>query len=258
MVDDTFFGRLDLSRAAFLLAAVHAGCNPSESQNVDFKDHLIGWRNGIYTVQPAVIVDMDPASNAPLLGCYQGFWANTAVRPNGAIISSSEGLYVDNSPRSEIDKSNTSMQDLLSPTPYIGFPERRSTDIPLYLSIERSPFADEPEILFNGRIGGRSIGTAGIKDAIVTLVSSQGQENCSGHERMIKVVNITASKWVARKIYKPVGQWGNIHSFVSVHENPSWALFLAGQSFHFDGRVVHHCPNCAADGMLPGSLLIGI
>jgi hypothetical protein len=257
MVDDTLPGRLDLSRAVFLLAAVHAGCDPSISRNINFKDDLIGWRNGIYTVQPAVIAEMDLASNAPVLGCHQGFCANTAVRPNGAIISSSESLYVDNSPRSEIDQS-TSIEDLPLSTPYVGFPEKKYADIPLYLNVERSPFADEPEILLNGRVEGRSIGTAGIKDAMITLVLSQGQENCSGHERMIKVVNITASKWVAKKIYKPVGQWGNIHSFISVRENPAWALFLAGQSYHFDGRVVHHCFNCAANGMHPASVLIGI
>lgn len=258
MVDDIFSGRLDLSRAVFLLAAVHAGCDTLPSQNLNFEDDHVGWRHGIYTVQPAVIADMDPASNAPVLGCYQGFCANIAVRPNGAIISSSESLYVDNIPRSKIDKSDTSVQDLSLSTPHIDFPEKRYTESPLYLSIERSPFADKPEVLFNGRIGGRSIGTAGIKDAMITLVLSQGQENCSGHESMIKVVNITASKWVAKKIHKPVGQWGNLHSFISVSGNPSWALFLAGQSFHFDGRVVHYCFNCAAKGMLPGSVLIGI
>lgn len=173
---------------------------------------------------------------------------SAAVRPSTLTVA----------PRSDIDKSDTSIKDLSLSTPYVGFPEKRYADIPLYLSVERSPFADEPEILFNGRVDGRSIGTAGIKDAMVTLVLSQGQENCSGHERMIKVVNITASKWVAEKFYKPVAQWGNIHSFISVRENSPWALFLAGQSFHFDGRVVHYCFNCAANGMLPASVLIGI
>lgn len=258
IVDDIFSGRPDLSRAVFLLAAVHAGCETLPSQTLNFEDNIVGWRHGIYTVQPAVIADMDPASNAPVLGCYQGFCANIAVRPSGAIISSSESLYIDNIPGSKIDKSGTSVHDLSLSTPHIDFPEMRFTDSPLYLSIERSPFADEPEVLFNGRIGGRSIGTAGIKDAMITLVLSQGQENCSGHQSMIKVVNITASKWVAKRHHKPVGQWGNLHSFISVSENPSWALFLAGQSFHFDGRVVHHCFNCAAKGIFPGSVLIGI
>ncbi|GIK00896.1 hypothetical protein Aspvir_004925 [Aspergillus viridinutans] len=261
MVDDIFSARLELSRAVFLLAAVHAGCDPLLSEKINFKDELVGWRNGIYTVQPALIVDMDPASKTPLLGCYEGFCANTAVRPNGAIISSSESdmrLYIDNSLRTEGGESDTSIQALSLSTPYIGPPDKRYADVPLYLNIERSPFATEPEILFHGRIGGRSIGTAGVKDAMITIVSSlKGQENCPGHEASTKVVNIIASRWAARKYNKPVGQWGDLHSFVSVCDNPSWALFLAGQSIHFDGRIVYDCIECTAKGMLPGSVLVG-
>jgi hypothetical protein len=166
-------------------------------------------------------------------------------------------LYVDNSLELDIKEVDDAVQNLSLSTPYIGLPERRHADVPLYLNIERSALAPEPENLFQGRIGGRSIGTAGIKDTMITLVASrEGRESCPGHQESVKVVNIAASRWIERKNYKPVGQWGNVHSLVSVRDDFSWALFLAGQSFHFDGRVVGDCVACAAQGILPGSVLI--
>lgn len=60
---------------------------------------------------------------------------------------------------------------------------------------------------FCGRIGGTSVGTAGIKEVMNTLVQSfEEQEECPGHQDPISVVNVKAFLWASKDLYKPVGQ----------------------------------------------------
>ncbi len=257
MLDETISARLELSRAVFVLAAVHAGCSPSFSSHPDVGEGLIGWRNGIYSVMPSVIIEMAPSPEALGLRCFEGFWANVAVRKTGAIFSGPDRtLYVDNAMRHGTEAPEHSLQSLAGP--YIGSPSNGPPDIPLYLNIERSPNSEDLEMCFCGRIGGMSVGVVGIKEVMYTLALSLAERGeCRGHPNPSAVVNITASTWAAKTIYKPVGVWEELHTFIPVQNDPCWAIFLAGQSSYFDGRVVYGCVSCAAQKMISGSVLVG-
>ena len=172
-LDESYSGRLDLNGAVFILAAVHAGCPDQLAEHRDVKDDLVGWRNGIYAVIPSVILEMAVVPQAIGLRCYEGFWANTAVRSTGAIISGpNRTLYLDNSVAHRDEADARSLQSLSGP--YVGLPAKGPPDVPLYLNIERSTFTDEPELCFCGRISGQSVGSVGIREAITTLVQSCG------------------------------------------------------------------------------------
>jgi hypothetical protein len=257
LLDESFSARLSLNDAVFVLAAVHAGCSDALAEHQDVKDELVGWRNGVYAIVPSVILEMGVIPQAIGLRCYEGFWANAIVRKTGAIVSGpNRMLYLDNSIVHRTEADTSSLQSLADP--FISPPVRGPPDVPLYLNIERSTHADEPEMCFCGRIGGRSVGTVGIKEVMTTLVQSfEEQEECLGHQDHISVVNVKASKWASKDLYKPVGQWDKHHTFVPVQNDPCWALFLAGQSSYFDGRVVRGCVDCAAQKMLDASVLIG-
>lgn len=224
MFDDPFSARLDLSRAVLILAAVHAGCSSSFSSHPDMKEALIGWRNGIYSVLSAVILDMTPDPEALGLRCFDGFWANVAARKTGVIVSGPDRtLYICNTIAPRNETSENLLQSLVGP--YIGSLAHGPPDTPLYLNIERSLNYDEPEMCFCDRIGGISIGTVGVKEVMQTLaLSFEVLGECPGHQNPGAVVN-TASLWAAKRIYKPVGIFGKFHTFVPVQNDPCWTIF---------------------------------
>jgi hypothetical protein len=245
---------LSLKQAVILLAAVHTGAEPIAFQSQDSR--IIGWRDGIYAVLPSLLIEMRPATEAVGLRCIDSFWGNCLAYEDGSIkAGNGSGIIEDTSILEEAEQIMSSdVQSLRGP--HLGPPIPGPPDVPLYLTIERPLHYNSRDLSLRGRIAGNPVGTVGVIQILQVLLHSLEQSPCTGRHLATNVVfNIKPSVWTKRDNYKPVG--GKFNSFIPVKEDSSWALFLAGQTESYNGRIVFGCPQCAGDSVEIGSALIG-
>lgn len=255
---------LNITEATTLVAAVHAAVDSHEVLR-DAKQATIGWRSGIYAVIPSLLLVMEPTPDAIGIRCVDSFWGNAIVYPDGSIKSGmGNGILetTDELPSYAPDADNcqqasnpaTSLQRLHEPL--VAPPQSAPSDTSLYLSIERPVHYQSHDLTLRGRVDRRGVGTVSVVFIIEVLLHSlEAVKICRGHDRCDVVYNVKVSQWNAEQNTKVVG--GQYNTFVPVQNDASWALFLAGQTAHYSGRVVFDCPQCVAESLEKGSVLIG-
>ncbi|KFY90116.1 hypothetical protein V498_06166 [Pseudogymnoascus sp. VKM F-4517 (FW-2822)] len=262
-VDRSFSQFVKFNEAVLLLATIHA------AQDFDFSDlgqtNIVGWRKGIYSVLPNLLLDMKPTAESITLACHDVFYANIRVHDDGSIRSDRTGYGIPES---------TFLQDQMvlgaelsviemSQHPWVGRPQTTPPNRPLYLGLERPLYHSDPDICFVGRIDGTVIGAVSVLDVLKGVARSISQpQECSHDETSINVVNVQASNWVEQKNALPVGTV-EIPALLAVKDDPSWALFAMGQSLHYQSCIVLRCISCAHQaaayhkGNLDSFVLIG-
>jgi hypothetical protein len=256
---------LGISQATTLVAAVHAGVNSGDIP-ADKVKNLVGWRSGIYAVVPSLLLVMQPTSDAIGIRCVDSFWGNAIVYEDGSIRSGSgSGVlgttddlpsYVpDGDGHRQTNNNGASLQRLHGLL--VAPPQPGLADTPLYLSLERPVHYHSHDLALRGRVEGRSVGTVNLIFILETLLHSLEAKRspCPGHETHDIVYNVKVSRWIAEQSTKVMG--GQYNTFVPVQNDASWALFLAGETSHYHGRIVFGCPQCVADPLEKGSVLIG-
>jgi hypothetical protein len=260
---------------------------------------LIGWRNGRYAILPNLLFRLSSPLDPSVLDihCTDQFIANIPVQQDGAIRSQFGGpgaiMFVshDLSPWQDTEPSH----DLERATPgseinapiTLGPPSSAPPDKPLYLSLERPPIATETlELTLCGRVDGISVGNVIIPEILRTLALSwcddQGYyaKSCEPGTIHRTPDSVPCKPALASTVYNmPVSRYcewidtvpraneekqnGTQCVLVQVAEDPSWTIFLAGQS-QWHNRVVFGCPQCAieaggncADNHTPLRTLIG-
>lgn len=165
------------------------------------------------------------------------------------------GIFENSNMLSKVENiSGGDVQSLRSP--YLAPPVSEVADVPLYLSIERPLHYSSRDLSLRGRILGSPVGTVAIDSILEVLIRSLDvNPKCPGHPSSINVFNIKPSLWAGDEYYKPIG--GSFNSYISVKDNTSWALFLAGQTAGYDGKIVLGCVDCAGETSEHGSPLIG-
>lgn len=254
---DQLNSSITMRQGALILAAVHAGAEPTAAFKTDSQS-VIGWRQGIYAVIPSLLAEMAPTRDAVGLMCVDEFWGNAFVYDDGSVRGGKgSGTFEDINGKLKNIETNSAGVIQSFRSPYLGPPDSKEADMPLYLSIERPMhYNNSRDLSLRGRINGTSVGTVAVEDILEVLLRSfEEAPLCSGHTNRNPVFNIKASTWAEDEHYKPLG--GDYNSFISVKGNKSWALFLAGQTTAYNGRIVFGCPDCAGDMVQTGSLLIG-
>ena len=223
---------------------------------------LIGWRSGNYLLLPRVLFAISqPISKASSLGfvCSNVFIANIPVHPNGTITSSAQGrLERDYCSTELFDRAQRAAQACAPVAPYgaspfIGPPSLQPPEIPLYFNIERAYDSTLPALALCGRVGGEAVGTVGVYALLFALVRSyshyhQCDGQCVKHGSSVyhrpasrTVFNMPVSQRIAPSVPKP-STCGKMPIFIPVNGDPSWALFLLGQTC----GVLHlGCIDCA-------------
>lgn len=142
--------------------------------------------------------------------------------------------------------------------PWVGPAALGGPDVPLYLSLERPLHYSDPDLCFVGRIGGLVVGAVGVFDVLYTLLRSlelHKPDNCPGHDTTCNVVNVKPSVWAANRHVKPACD--DKITFISVEGDGTWALFLAGETTYFRGRIVFNCVDCVAKSGASARVYIG-
>jgi hypothetical protein len=247
LVDQLASGSFSLSNAVCTLSAVHAALEPDPAViRSSGLRKVIGWRTGIYSVIPSLLLEMVPARTAVGLSCKDVYIANVRAHADGSLQSSVTRAILAENILDDLpgDGNLSSLVRLHSPR--IGRAESRPPDVPLHLSIERPMHYGEPDICIAGRINGSIVGTVGVLDVLKVLIRSLDEpENCShGHEST--VITIEPSRWATNRRVKPVGT-AEIPAFIPVQGDPCWALFIAGCTASLNGRIVFRCLNCAKE-----------
>jgi hypothetical protein len=235
-------GSIRLQTAVHVLAVVHAG-DFARRIDENITSNTIGFREGIYSVLPTLLVDKEPTSAALNFVLSDRFFANISANNRGEIkdINSPRILneYANPDPRRITDNSAlTTLQE-----PWSGPPFRHSPDLPLYLGLERH---SNGEMGFVGRIDGSNIGKTSIRDVLFTIVRSLKQpDDCNHQDEYAIVQNVKASRWALKsRIYKPAG-FHDCVAYISVLDNAAWTLFLAGEAMIHNSVIVYRCTICA-------------
>lgn len=237
---------IKLCEAVLALAIVHAGyVHGGVHLGIqDFNNYIIAWRNGIYGVVPALLLNMSVLKEELPLVCIDYFWANVKVREDGSIRAAIAPGVEQHELDIEPTDSNLSTLQRLD-KPQVGDPERSAPDLPLYLSLGTPLHHGEPDLCFTAWLHGSIAGTVGILDVLEALLISRVEPSqCPGHDKASQVVNIKTSIWSADVYSKPVTK--DYPIFLPVSEDHCWALFLAGQTYE-RGRIVYRCVGCAAE-----------
>ena len=79
--------------------------------------------------------------------------------------------------------------------------------------------------------------------------------NTSSHIYLVQVLNVKASWWARDQYVKPVSK--HVYTYVSVKDNPCWAIFLAGQTAFLRGKVVFGCVECISPETLSPGVIMG-
>lgn len=256
VLDGAYGSGLGLHKAVSVLAAVHAAHQPELIKNCDSR--VLAWRRGVYAVVPSILLNMTPTQEAIGFRCLDRFWANVTVREDGSIRSAqtSASLQDLDMMRDLVAKGSHSSALQSLNNPWLGPPSPSTPDVPLYLSVERPLHYSAPDLCFVGRIGGSVVGAVGIDYVLSTLLRSLNENsNCLGHTSTSTVVNVKASSWAASKYSKPASE--ELITSIPVSGDPSWALFLAGETAYFNGRIVFKCVECAANQAGSHGVLIG-
>ena len=235
-----------LCEAVVTLAIVHAAYDPpgfhNDIHNID--RNIIAWRNGIYGVVPALLLNMSVLKEELPLVCIDYFWANVKVLEDGSIRAAIVPIVDKHELDVESTDSNLSALQRLD-KPRVGDPERSAPDLPLYLSLGTPLHLGEPHLCFTAWLHGSIAGFVSIHDVLIALLTSRVEPNqCPGHDKVAQVVNIKTSIWSADVYSKPMTK--DYPIFLPVSEDHSWALFLAGQMYE-RGRIVYRCVGCAVE-----------
>ena len=237
---------IKLYEAVVALAIVHAAYEPPLNKDIqDFHSSIVAWRNGIFGVVPALLVDMNVLEEELPLVCIDYFWANVSVLEDGSVRSANvadiEHHFLD---MESTDTNLSSLQRLDKPR--VGDPECSAPDLPVYLSLSTPLNDGDPHLCFTAWLRGSIAGTVGILEVLRTLLASRVEpDRCPGHDKAAQVVNVKTSIWSADLYSKP--RTKDFPIFLPVSKDNCWALFLAGQTCNFKGRVVHRCVACAVE-----------
>ena len=235
---------IKLCQAIVTLAIVHAAYDlPGlRRDTLDINQDIIAWRNGIYGVVPALLLNMSVLKEELPLVCIDYFWANVKVSEDGSIIAENVPMVDTCELDVESTDSNLSALQRLD-KPRVGDPERSAPDLPLYLSLGTPLHSGEPYLCFTAWLHGSIAGAVGIREVLSALLLSRVEPNqCPGHDKVAQVVNIKTSIWSADVYSKPMTK--DYPIFLPVTEDHSWALFLAGQRYE-RARIVYRCVGCA-------------
>lgn len=262
-VDRSFSKFVEFNEAVQLLAAIHA------AQDFDFNDlgrsNIVGWRNGIYSVLPNLLLDMKPTAESITLACHDVYYANIRVHDDRSIKSAITKNIIPDSIFFEDQMALGAELSVIemSQHPWVGRPQTTPPNRHLYLGLERHLHHNDPDICFVGRIDGTVIGAVSVLDVLKGVARSISQpQECSHDEISINVVNVQTSAWVDQKNALPVGTV-ETPALLAVKDDPSWALFAMGQSLHYQSCIVLRCITCAHQaatyhkGNLDSFVLIG-
>ncbi|CAF9942734.1 hypothetical protein IMSHALPRED_004609 [Imshaugia aleurites] len=258
---------IKLYEAVVALAIVHAAYEPPLDKDIQqLHKSIVAWRNGIFGVVPALLLDMNVLEEGLPLVCIDYFWANVSVLEDGSILSAHvadvEHHFLD---MESTDSNLSSLQRLDEPR--VGDPECSAPDLPVYLSLSTPMDDGDPHLCFTAWLRGTIAGTVGILEVLKTLLASRVEPaRCPGHDKAAQVVNVKTSTWSADLYSKP--RTKDFPIFLPVSEDNCWALFLAGQTCNFKGRVVYRCVACAVEnfqstytlhsGSDPAAVFIGL
>ena len=237
---------IKLHEAVVTLAIVHAAYYPPVDKDIkDLNHNIVAWRNGIYGIVPALLLNMSVLKEVLPFVCIDYFWANVSVLEDGSVISASgSGIEQQEYESESTDTDLSSLQRL--DKPWVGDPDPSPPDLPLYLSLGAPLHNGEPHLSFTAWLRGSIAGTVGIKETLSALLESQVEPGqCPGHEKAAQVINVKTSTWSKDTYLKPTSR--DYPIFLPVREDHCWALFLAGQTYDYKGRVVYRCVTCAVE-----------
>jgi hypothetical protein len=250
-VDRLASGQISLNSAVIQLAALHAGRDPSSHEEETSINPTIGYRNGIFSILPTLLLKMEPTAASLGFSCGDRFFANLALLEDGRMNDAKTPFHIASIPEitslsHEEQSSDSSLAHLRES--WTGLPHRGPPDRPLYLSLEKQPFSTSTEVLLTGRIDGSVVGRASIRDVLWVIArSAQTARSCNHISHDTYVRNIKASYWAMQsKVYKPVGS-REVPAYISVEDDSCWALLLAGESRLFNGVLVDRCITCAKE-----------
>lgn len=254
-------------KAVQIVAVIHAaigGGQVDQDADVDIR-RIIGWRSGVYSVIPSIILEMAPTERAIGIRCLDKFWANAIVRSQGSIHTQDNTLMYGRPFKPDdlegISQGVESQMSLVNTVGecHLGPAVTRPPDRQLYLSLEKPPRLPDHDICFCGRVNGDSVGMVSILSVIQTLIVSLDEsEQCTGHAKTDSetVYNVQTSNWCEHKNQKPC--WEGMPTVVSALEHPLWTLFLAGHSgWGLNGRISFGCFTCALKEQDKHSFIVG-
>jgi hypothetical protein len=250
-------GGLPLWKAVVVVAAAHAAALPGEflsgADNGRELDYIIGWRNGNYSVLPSILTHMTLGYESLGLVCGDIFYCQIPTHREGYIIGA---LPPPTIPSEDLLQRALSGASDSSQDPYIGPPEILPPDTPLYITFEKPFYRSTLGILFCGRVGGEVVGVAGIKDTLLVLLRSLDVPvACNGHQNIGNVLNVRAPLFSSLK--RPT--WSEqFNTYVSAEHDQAWAIFLAGMSYSFGGRISFGCCDCTVTHIARTGIRSGI
>jgi len=234
-----------------LLSIFHCGREFSrnfEDVEYRFDNHLIGFKNGDYSVLPALMYEMEPRHESLGFRCGDIFLANIATRPDGCIYSSPSDTWSSIPFHGSLGSREGHSQDIdRHLDSFVAPPLATPPDRPLYLNFER-PYENfqKDQIVLAGRIGGELIGFSGIRDVLITLTSSLAKRvTCDKHHEVAtSALVFKPSAWMQKRYKRPMDESRQLHTYVPVKDDACWALFLAGQVASIEGRICFGCFEC--------------
>ncbi|KFY84999.1 hypothetical protein V500_08798 [Pseudogymnoascus sp. VKM F-4518 (FW-2643)] len=255
--DGCFSSSVKFTEAAQLLASIHAArifeFPEPESYNIESDSYkvgaykIVGWRHGIHCVLPNLLLDMKPSAESITLACRDVFYANVRFHEDGSIKSSSSPFMKSESIHLEdqtVLGADLSVMEI-SQHPWVGPAQTNPPNRLLYLGLERPLHYNDPDICFVGRVDGNVIGSVSVLDVLCGIARNFSHpQECCHDEISIDVVNIQTSTWINKKSSIPVGTV-EIPALLAVKDDPSWALFVIGQSVKHQSCIVLGCVSCA-------------
>lgn len=239
---------LKFQDAVPLVATIHTAHEMGDLAHASPIVNIIGARNGIFAVLPALFLNMANMTECVGLKCVDKFVGNLSVHPGGwlkggytrnYLFRNADEISMETGPITGFELATTHPQI----NPHIGAPIKMSPDVPIYISIERDLHYSGPDLMLTGRINGEIVGAMSIVDVMGVIAQSlQDAKRYPGRcVAAATVLNITASKWI--------GPQGLIlHSkhpvYLQVDGDPAWTLFAAGYAAQLGDYIASSCISC--------------
>lgn len=245
----------DYQHAVSRLAAIHCAVDPEMSAKSHYA--TIGWCEGIYSVVPSLFLHMKPSADAVVLQCIDTFWGNKFAYEDGSIHSAITMVLTYDWDTVDKAYDEDASSGPTSSTPWLGQAHCAPPDTAISLTIERAQHYGRADICLVIRVDGTVVGSTGIKDVLHGLVHGYSEpERCPGHRNPYRsFINVKTSHWLSKARKKPATSEN--HTFIPVQGNEHWALFLAGETVYFDGRIAFRCPECTRERAGDHSVIIG-
>ncbi len=256
-----------------LIASIHCAQPPVVREDTSLADddqrvmikaaEIIGCRKEAYAVLPNLLFSLASELSISMLGflCVDSFIGNLPDRNDGFVRSSGrytiehkdpelyQTLLAQSDDEAQLGQANNNV--------FLGPPTLRLPDTSLYLNIETRIIFDEPLLGLCGRIKGEAVGNVGIPVILTNLLLSllykddgdARTDPCTKHAAFgsshlaPKMLNLPASVWALAKDAKPPRD-PDVHIYIPVQSNSTWALFIAGES---QCRISFGCAFCAAE-----------